>query len=181
MNCSLKRRILLNLFNILKDINQQIDDEVEVLVWQKEASLLNQNTAIKTIVSEIILLILLLFINPTYALIVLLLSLVLLPSLIYSVCSPVWFWHYDKRKNTLRLYKKTELIQEISCTNLALNMRPTGNHSVRWILVSPKIGDIETLLITDNLLLYGKNFDFFSETADRLAQYTGLRRTVDTF
>lgn len=172
----------MNLFDVLKDINRQIDEQVEVLIWQKEVSLLQQNTAKKIIVSEVILLILLFIINPSYALIVLILSLVLLPSFIYSARSPALFWHYDKRKNTLRLYKKTEMLKEISCNNLALSIR-IGGHSTgaQWVLVSSQVGDIETLLITENLLLYGKNYDFFAETTNRLAQYTGLRRTVDTF
>lgn len=172
----------MNLFDVLKNINRQIDEQIDVLVWQKEVSLFNQNTAIKIMVSNIILLILLFFLNSSYALIVLILSLVLLPGFIYSARSPMLFWHYDKRKNTLHLYKKTEMIKEISCNNLALSIR-IGGHSTgaQWILVSPQMGDIETLLITENLLLYGKNYDFFSETANRLAQYTELRRTVDTF
>lgn len=122
------------------------------------------------------------FSKLSYVLIVLILSLVLLPGFIYSARSPMLFWHYKKRKNTLHLYKKTEIIKEISCNNLALSIR-IGGHSTgaQWILVSPQMGDIETLLITENLLLYGKNYDFFAETTNRLAQYTGLRRTVDTF
>lgn len=172
----------MNLFDVLKDINRQIDEQVEVLVWQKEAHSFNQSTAIKMIITGTILLILLFFINLTYAVSGLILSLVLLPTLIYSACSPTLFWHYNKKNNTLYLYKKKRIIKEISCDNLALSIRIGANKiGARWVLVSPSIGDMEILFIAESLLLYGKNLHFFYETTNRLAQYTQLRRTVDTF
>lgn len=171
----------LNQIDVLQDIQCQIDAQAEVLIWQQTAYCCRPQTAQKILVVLFVLLLFIFWINVIYAVLYLILALIMLPYLLCAARLPRVFWQFDKPSNQFKLLKNQQIIREFSGENLALSVRSSGHgQGMRWVLLSATIGDMETLLVTDYLgFLYGQNTQSFIETANHLAQYTGLRRTFD--
>lgn len=156
--------VILNQIDVLQDIQRQIDAQADVLVWQQTASSFRSKTAKIILVCLFVLLLLMFWINTVYALLYLIVVLIPMTYFLYAARSPRVFWQFDKQSNQLTLLKTHQIIRQFAGEDLALSVRTKNGHEqgARWILVSPKIGDVETLLVTDYFgFAYGQNFDLF--------------------